>query len=89
VVGVEIVGEFVLLGFAIEAAGSTSTRKRLSLSAQLARGWPCASCDEHCSNRFPRQENSKKKTNEGVNLGFIFGQSERCYGRNAVVLAGR
>jgi hypothetical protein len=66
----------VLLGFAIEAAGSTSTRKRLSLSAQLARGWPCASCDEHCSSRFARKENSKKKTDEDVNLGFKFGQFE-------------
>jgi hypothetical protein len=68
--------EIVLLGFAIEAAGSTSTRKRLSLSAQLARGWPCASCDEHCSSRFARKENSKKKTDEDVNLGFKFGQFE-------------
>jgi hypothetical protein len=73
VVGVEVVGEIVLLGFAIEAAGSMSTPKKLSLSAQLAGGWRCASCDEHCSSRFPRRVNSKKKTNEGVVLGFKYG----------------
>ena len=69
-VGVEVVGEIVLLGFAIEAAGSTP--KKLSLSAQLAGGWRCASCDEHCSSRFPRRVNSMK-TNEGVDLGFKYG----------------